>query len=205
MGDARGSGAQSKRITWAEEQGDGHEEDREGEGGAEWGAHEEESGGHAGHRSSGVGVGAGHRGRQRTEGHTPDYSRSDEQREPLDRGGSRRSEGVMNLSVDSGGGAGDLAAALAASGVFDATGTSADTEENGDDASNGDADSLEGTGAQGGAWTSQRQQSERRREREGRQTLASVDGSDDARGGGTNDDVGRIIDDLMRQVCAVRM
>lgn len=205
-GDARGSSAPSKRITWAEDQGPAQEENeaREGEGDAEWGAHAEESDGRAGHRSAGVGVGAGHGDHPRTAGHTSVRSRRDEQREPLDRGGSRRPEAVINSSAESGGGAGGLEATLAASGVFDTTGTSGGTEENGDGASDGDADSLESTGAQGGAWTSQRQEIERRREREGRQNLASDDGSDDARGGGrTNDDVSLIIEDLMRQVCAV--
>lgn len=207
-GDARGSSAPSKRITWAEDQGPAQEEDedREGEGDAEWGAHAEESDERAGHRYAGVGVGAGHGDHPRIGGHTSVRSRRDEQREPLDRGGSRRPEAVMNSSAESGGGAGGLEATLAASGVFDTTGTSGDTGENGDGASDGDADSLEGTGAQGGAWTSQRQQIERRREREDRQNLASDDGSDDARGGGgTNDDVSLIIEDLMRQVCAVRI
>lgn len=199
--DTRGSNVASKRITWAEEQGPGQEEDREGEADAEWGAHGEESEGHAGH--SFAGLGAGYGDHHQTEGHTPVHSRSDEQHGPLDRGSLRRSEGVVGSSTEPGGGTGGLAAVLAASGGFDTTGTSGDAEENEGDASDGDADSLEGTGAQGEAWTSQRQQIEGRHERDGRQTLASDDGSDDARGRGTHDDVSRFIEDLMRQVCAV--
>ena len=201
VGDTRASNAPSKRITWAEEQGPGQEEDREGEGDAEWGAHGGESEGHAGHGSAGLGAGYGDH--HRTKGHAPVHSRSDEQHGPLDRGSSRRSEGVVDSSAEPGGGADGLAAVLAASGGFDTTGTSGGTEENAGDASDGDADSLEGTGAQGRAWTSQRQQIERPHERDGPQTFASDDGSDDARGRGTHDDVSRIIEDLMRQVCAV--
>ncbi|CAM9143392.1 unnamed protein product [Laminaria digitata] len=207
VGGARGSSAPPKRISWAEEQGDSQQQDREDGGDAEWEPQAEESDRHAGYRSAGVGVGAGHGGHHRTEGHASVHSRSDDQREPLGRGDSRPSEGVMNSSVESGGGEGGYADALAASGVFDTTGTSAKSEGNGDGASEGDADSLEGTGrAQGGAWTSQqqqrqqRQQIERRREREGRQRSASDDRSDHAGGGEANDDVSRIIEDLMRQI-----
>ena len=225
--DARGSRVPSKHITWAEEQG--NSQDDSGGGGEDWRAYEEESAGRAGYRSGAMGVGAGHGDLHRAEGHSPVRSQANEERGQLDRAHSPRSgdprrdeqygqlgradsprfEGFVNSSVDSGGEGGDLAAALAASGVFDTTGTSADTEGNGEDASMGDVDSLEGTGAQGGAWASQRQQLQRRRrEREDQQRNELDDGEDvsdrasgRARGGGDNDDVRRIIEDLMRQVC----
>lgn len=93
----------------------------------------------------------------------------------------------LSSSVESGGGA----AALAASGLFDITGTSGEVDDDEDGISIGDADSLEAGEAQDDVWTPQQPT----RERDGRQGAA-----EGANGAVLTDDTRRLIEDLMRQV-----
>ncbi|CBJ29449.1 conserved unknown protein [Ectocarpus siliculosus] len=93
---------------------------------------------------------------------------------------------ALNSSVESGGGA----AALAASGVFDVTGTSAEGE--GDSVSVGDVDSLDGSGVRAEAWA--RPPHPAHDHQEGRQGVAG--GS----GGVASTDTRGLIEELMQQI-----
>ena len=107
-----------------------------------------------------------------------------------DKGGDESLEpDALNSSVESGGGA----AALAASGVFDVTGTSAEVDESREGGESiGDLDSLDGTGVQGGPWARQHAASDDDGRRTGVGNSGGVLPADDTRG---------LIQDLMRQVC----
>ncbi|CAM9978898.1 unnamed protein product [Ectocarpus sp. 12 AP-2014] len=94
---------------------------------------------------------------------------------------------ALNSSVESGGGA----AALAASGVFDVTGTSAEGE--GDGVSVGDVDSLDGSGVRAEAWARPPHPADDHQE--GRQGVAGGSG-----GVASTDDTRGLIEGLMQQI-----
>ncbi|CAM9625553.1 unnamed protein product, partial [Ectocarpus sp. 8 AP-2014] len=94
---------------------------------------------------------------------------------------------ALNSSVESGGGA----AALAASGVFDVTGTSAEGE--GDSVSVGDVDSLDGSRVRAEAWA--RPPHPAHDHQEGRQGVAGGSG-----GVASTDDTRGLIEELMQQI-----
>lgn len=177
------SSAPSRRITWATDE----TQERGGVRRDEEGKAEEGNAGCVSHRPA-----------ERTEGlkHADDQA---EERLPVDPGSNSKQyahEGgdsllreILHSSVESGGGA----AALAASGVFDVTGTSAELEESRESGvSVGDVDSLEEVGVQGRTWVQQHpvRDEEGRRAVEGRSSESLSTGN--TRG---------LIEDLMRQVC----
>ncbi|CAM9186363.1 unnamed protein product, partial [Pylaiella littoralis] len=103
-------------------------------------------------------------------------------------GGDSLVRETLNSSVESGGGA----AALAASGVFDVTGTSAELEESVEGGvSTGDVDSLEEVGVQGQTWAQQHPV----RDEEGRRAVEGRSGEMRS-----SDDTNGLVEDLMRQI-----
>lgn len=142
-------------------------------------------------------------GRHRPAGRTGDQRRHEAQAQgpPVDSGRGNQQHAderddpplplpetlALNSSVESGGGA----AALAASGVFDVTGTSA--EGDGDGVSVGDVDSLDGSGVRAEAWA--RPPHPAHDHQEGRQGVAGGSG-----GVASTDDTRGLIEELMQQV-----
>lgn len=184
--DTRGSDVPSRRITW------GADETKQGPGGR-WGVEEYKA------QEGNPGGGASHRPTVRMEGVRRDADQADgrlpndpgRNNQHVDEGGNSLLPETLNSSVESGGGA----AALAASGVFDATNTSSELEAGREGASVGDVDSLDGMGVHEPAWAQQHPV----RDGEGRHTVEERSGriapTDDTRG---------LIEDLMRQVCSTR-
>ncbi|CAM9475926.1 unnamed protein product, partial [Ectocarpus sp. 13 AM-2016] len=140
-------------------------------------------------------------GRHRPAGRTGDQRRHEAQAQgpPVDSGRRNQQHAeerddppvpetlALNSSVESGGGA----AALAASGVFDVTGTSAEGE--GDGVSVGDVDSLDGSGVRAEAWA--RPPHPAHDHQEGRQGVAGGSG-----GVASTDDTRGLIGGLMQQI-----
>lgn len=184
VGDTRGSSVPSRRITWGAD-------DIEQEPGVRWGeaegkAQEGNSGGCTSHRPTVRREGMRHSADQGY-GRLPDDPGLNNQH--VDEAGDCVLPETLNSSVESGGGA----AALAASGVFDATNTSSEVEAGQEGASIGDVDSLDGMGVQEHAWAQQHPV----RDGEDRHTVTGRSGRI-----APTDDTRALIEDLMRQVCS---
>lgn len=185
--DTRVSSVPSKRITWG---ADETEQEPEGRWGDEERKAQEgnQAEGGASHRST-VRVADMRHDTDQTESRFHEAGRTNQN---VDKGGDSLLPETLNSSIESGGGA----AALAASGVFDVTSTSAELEEGREGVSIGDIDSLDGMRVQEDSWAQQHPV----RDGEGRQTAAGCSGgivpTDNTRG---------LIEDLMRQVRSVRL
>lgn len=180
--DTIASSTPSRRITWATDETRERERVRRDE---------EVNAGDVNHRPAVHTEGLKHGGDDQAEQRLPVNPGSNSNHYAQEGGDSLLRE-ILTSSVESGGGA----AALAASGVFDVTGTSAELEESRESGvSVGDVDSLEEVGVQGQNWVQQHpvRDEEGRREVEGRSSERLS--TDNTRG---------LIEDLMRQVCSTQ-